>query len=225
MEMGESAELDRLRDAWRSLSVDAVEREDCPESARLWEAVRGELDGGELRQVIEHTATCPACAEDWRLAREVGEGEVAQPTVGTSTPVLRSWRWGALAAAAAVVAMVAVGVRWQEPAESVYRTGDTVVEAPRPTIESLLADEAVVTRDDCVLSWSEIAGARYRLRATAEDLFTVIAEVDDLAEPRYRVPESSLIDLPAGAELLWRVEARLADGEIVASETFTVRVR
>jgi hypothetical protein len=91
-------------------------------------------------------------------------------------------------------------------------------------IRSLIAPEAVVSRSACELKWSsDLGGARFDVFVTDEDL-NALARGTGLDTPRFIVPASALTPLPAGARILWRVEALLPGGRRYTSPTFTTRV-
>lgn len=212
----------------------------CPTPERIYDAVRGELPPGEVRGVVEHLAVCPECAESWRLAAALEEeaGEVEEPVspAGAARPAAhraagRPWYLQPLKVAATVaLAVVALGVVWTvirapdraPEEEAVYRDGEEL------EIRSLLPEGEALPRDEAVLRWATVPeddpeGTTYDLLVTTEDA-SLVAEAHGLEEPRYRVPPEALADLPRGTDLLWRVEARLADGGTVASPTFTTPI-
>ncbi len=104
--------ITRLRDAFASLAPTAEARADCPEPERVWRAAAGEVPSAEIRALVDHTAGCPSCAEEWRLARELVpnvQGSVANFPVERRAP--RSGWW--LAAAAAGLLVVAGVPLWR----------------------------------------------------------------------------------------------------------------
>jgi len=209
-------DLDRLRRAWASWSDGAVPTEACPEPDRLWAAVRGELAPEATRGLVEHTLTCGACAESWRLAREVG-GPLPLPEA--LNPALGRPRWGRfgtlLAAAAAAVVVATMVAR---PRPSPYREIGAVV------VRSRLPEGRPLSRSQCVLRWSPgPTGSRYDVRVATEDL-TMVAAVRGLEVTEYRVPEGALARLPSGAKLLWQVEALSPDGTRLSSMTFVTPI-
>lgn len=212
----------------------------CPTPERIYDAVRGELPPGEVRGVVEHLADCPECAASWRLAaaleEEAGEAEEPVSPAGVGRPAAhraagRPWYLQPLRVAATVaLAVVALGVVWtvvQAPdrapdEEPVYRDAEGL------EIRSLLPGDGPLPRDEAVLRWTPVPegaaeGTTYDVLVSTGELDPV-AEADGLEEARYRVPPKALEDLPAGAELLWRVEAHLSDGGTVRSPTFTTPV-
>jgi putative zinc finger protein len=225
MSHDDDQELASLRAAFTAPAAAAPDPESCPAPEKIWEAVRGELPPAELRQVVEHTASCAACAEDWRLAAELGR-QSAAATVTAPGKVLqgRFGRWRPLAAAAALAAglLLVVGV---------YRTGilgpgqPTYREAGSEAIRSLVPEDQALPRQGAVLRWSPVPGAEsYDVRISTEDLRLVLT-AQSLKAASYPVPESALAGLPPGSKLLWQVDAVLPDGTRRTSETFTVEVR
>ena len=108
----EPGELETFREAFRSLAETAQPTPTCPEPEKLWEAARGEAAPGDLRDVVDHTASCPACAEAWRLAVEIGDevpreqGLAAERAVTRSVVASPRWRYAAALAAMLVGAIV-----------------------------------------------------------------------------------------------------------------------
>lgn len=218
-------DVSRLREAFASASKTARPGPDCPEPARLWAAAVGELSASKRRELVDHTSTCPACAEAWRLARELapqGESE-AEGWLGSLFGLGRSWNYATFAgAAAAVLVSVAivtvVGGRLGKPVPPEYRDSRPV------PIRSLLPADEPVARDHALLRWSPgPPGSRYQVTVTSEDLRPVAAG-SDLEATELLVPAGKLASLPAGAKLLWQVEARGPDGTRVRSDTFIVRL-
>lgn len=217
----EEGELAKLRRAFASLSQPAPEPAACPPPEKIWEAVRGELPPREIRQIVEHTAACPACAEDWRLAAALQRPETASnviPAADRFSAGRRLRNWGL--AAAAVLALAVVGVQWIQKEPSLTYRGDEAA------IHSLIEEGQGLPRNEFLLRWSapETPGATYDVEVSTEDL-RVIASGDDLREPRFLVPAHALAGLPPGARLLWKVDAELPQGERVSSPTFVTNVR
>jgi anti-sigma factor RsiW len=191
--------------------------EDCPAPETLWAAVRGELPPAALRAVVEHTARCAACAEDWRLAVELAPAGSPRPAVQSS----RGWR---LAAAAVFCAALGGLWTWREtapPADpAAYRTGSVLTVEVRPQVP----EGTALPADAFELRWSAPAGSTYDLEVGTADL-RVLAEAHDLAEPRFRVPAAALDGLPSGTEIYWRVTAITEDGRRIDPPAFRVRLR
>jgi hypothetical protein len=215
----ETQELEKLRAAF-AVTYDEP-KPDCLTPETIWSAVRGELPPREMRNALDHLASCTSCSEDWRLAAEVGR-QSAAPAVTVPGKVIqgRFGQWRPLAAAAALAAglLIAVGV---------YRTGGlgpqepTYREAESNTVHSLLAAGQALPRQGAVLRWSAVPGATsYDVRISTEDL-RLVQTAQGLNATAYRIPDASLSALPAGAKLLWQVEAVFPDGTRQTSPTFT----
>lgn len=220
-------QLATLRDAFAAQPNNAPQPEICPAPEKIWDAVRGELPPDRIREIVEHTALCASCAEDWRLARTFQAQETAARTV-TPTNVVpfaprQRLRNFALAIAAAL-ALVVVGVQWfQRPQinEPGYREG-----GPQAGIRSLLPEGEALPRDRFVLRWAApgAPGATYDVQVSTEDL-QVVATAEDVRGTEYQVPESALAGLPASTRLLWKVEADLPGGGGLSSPTFVTPLR
>jgi len=201
-------DVERLRAALARLGEDP----DWPEadSDRLFSTLHGEMSAEERRQVVDELIRNPRAAAAWRLARELEPNEQAPARAGGGP----AWRW--IAAAALVV--IAAGVAWQfGPGTSdvpIYRGAD-----PRQ-IESALPEEATLSRSDAVLRWTQLAGARYRVRVFTPDL-DLIDEREDLTEPEYRLDAEVLRAVPAGGRILWQVEATVRGTSPIVSPTFS----
>ena len=205
---------DRLRLAFAELSRLAAPREDCPDSGALFDAATGSVAGERFDATVEHTVGCGACAEAWRLARTLSEErkQVDEPLRAAS----RRFVWLSLAAAVVIVAAaLPIMLRWSSQTASPEWRRLGQVE-----IRSLQPEDQPLPRERFVLRWSEPApGARYWVTVGTERLETLAAS-GPLDRAEFTVPESALAPLPAGSKLLWRVEARLADGRMVSSPTF-----
>jgi putative zinc finger protein len=218
-------ELARLRAAFAAPAAATPDPESCPSPETIWAAVRGELPPRELRDVVEHTAACAACAEDWRLAAELERQSTAAAAPAPGKVIQGRFRqWRPLAAAAALAAglLIAVGV---------YRTGElgprepTYREAESDGIRSLLPAGQALPRQGAVLRWSPVPGAEsYDVRISTEDLRLVLT-AQDRKVAEYPIPESALAGLPPGSKLLWQVDAVFPDSSRRSSPTFTATLR
>ncbi len=208
-------DTEKLREAFASLSETARPTDDCPEPERLWSAAQGEETPGETRELIDHTSSCPACAEAWRLAAHLSDDV---PSVQRTRP--RTWWRVAAAAAVAVGVLGLLRLADLPTGKPGYRdAGDNAVVAAT-------GEDVPLPRDAFVLRWdleTPADGTRYDVRVTTEDL-RVLAEARGLETPSYQVAAAALAQLPAGSRVFWQVEASLADGDRLTSKTFFVRL-
>jgi hypothetical protein len=219
-------ELASLRQAFATHPPQTTDPSACPAPEKIWDAVHGLLPPGEVREIVQHTALCAACAEDWRLARTMQEQEAA--TTAVPAPLRFAPRQHRLRnfglAAAAALAFAVVGVQWLEKppaAPPEYREGQ------QAAIHSRVAEGRALPRERFVLEWTapaNPASTTYGVEVSTEDL-RVVASADGLRAPRYQVPANALRDLPAGSRLLWKVEADLPEGGHVSSPTFVTPVQ
>lgn len=228
--MTEPYDTAHLQRAWRELAERVPPGEDCPPPARIWEAVRGALAPGATRELVEHVATCPACAEAWQLARELGSPLPAEASTRIASRA-RRWsgaphRWGRyVAAAATLVLAVTFGWRYIDRHSVDWPGGDTIERGAPKQIEPQVPDGSTLSRRAFLLAWDPgPEGATYEVLVTRPDL-TVVDRASGLDEPRYRVPAPALEGVDENAELLWRVEMTLPSGRRVASPAFRVYVR
>lgn len=228
-----TAPADDLRRALRTLSETAPSRDDCPKPERLWEALCGELPPRERRKLVDHVSCCIACAEAWRMARELSavESRNASTEIAGSGHVPSQTRFGRIAShgpasflgkvAAAILLLLAVGLfmRQLTVREEAYRDPE------RLEVETLVPEDEPLSRELCVLRWSPgPAGSRYDVRVMTKDL-ELLASVEGLDTVSYTVPEASLEELPFAAELLWQVEVVLPGGDRMRSRTFVSQIR
>lgn len=200
--MNGDEEIEVLRRAFTAPGGTAPQPADCPAPETIWAAVHGELPPGPLRDVIDHTATCPACAEEWRLAVEM---EREEESAGSAVaPPRRPRRWARLApylAAAAAVLLLVIGLpRMKHPGEPILR-------GPKPVV-SQLDEGQELPRSHCLLRWSGPAGATYAVEVHTQ-VGEPVAREQDLAATQYLVPESALAAISTGTRLEWQVTATL----------------
>lgn len=218
----EAQQISRWRAAFAEPDA-APDPASCPSPETIWSAVRGELPAPQMEAVVDHVAACAACAEDWRLAAEIGRQE-ERAAIGPGKVIPgRFGQWRPLAAAAALAAglLIAVGVyQTQHPTQApIYR------EAQHAGIRSLLPEGQALSREAAVLRWSPLAGAvSYDVQVSTEDL-RAVATAKGQTATEYRIPQSALTGLPAGARLLWQVDAVKPDGTHETSPTFVTAVR
>ncbi len=216
-------EIEDLRRAFTDPGGTAPRPEDCPPPETIWAAVHGELPPGALRDIVDHIAICPACAEDWRLAVEV-EREAQATAAGAwgrvASPVLYPRRWLRLAplvaAAAAIVALV-VGLPITRHGEEPSRGGGHVT--------SPLVEGQELPRDHCLLAWSGPKDATYDIEVHTLLGPNLIPEARGLRAREYLVPKSRLADIPPGTRLEWQITATPPGGAPVHSKTSTFILR
>jgi len=210
---------------WRAAFAEpdpASDPASCPTPETLWSAVRGELPAQRMGEVLDHVAACAACVEDWRLAAEINRQEERAAAVPGKVITGRFGQWRPLAAAAALAAglLIAVGVyRVNQPQEHIYRG------AQQAGISSLLPQGQALPREAAVLRWSQMAGAvSYDVQVSTENL-RPLATAKGQTGTEYRIPPTALAGLPAGARILWQVEAVRPDGTHENSPTFVTTVK
>lgn len=144
-------DVERLQEAFGASTV-AVPP--CPDSARIWEASQGLLSPGATADIVDHLAVCGACAESWRVAKEIGSSTAAGVQRQARTPVIA---WTLMAAAAAV--MLAAGVwmmtRVTAPAPQAPIASAPPVLTPTPTAPPR-TPEAQIAKAPVILSASRV---------------------------------------------------------------------
>lgn len=211
--------LEELRRAFQEGSVDRSGRSGrsgqsdqpeggCPAAATIWEAVHGELPPDRLREVVEHTARCAACALEWRLARELSPERQANDNIPPAAlPRRRVATWPRVAAlAAGLLLAVSLPLLWKDADEPAVRgvAGSAVsFELLTPTL----------ARENPELRWGPPLppGATYDLTVTAGD--TQLVYEEGLHEAIYLLPAEKLAGLPPGTRLSCRVKITLSDGQ------------
>jgi hypothetical protein len=211
--------VDKLRGVFASLEGGPPEGERCPKPETIWASVHCELEPMAAQAVVKHTAVCADCAAEWRLAmrsEEAGGSETASPMRSSMALVQR---WGAVAAMATfLIVAVAVVREFRKPETPSFRATEEI------EIRSLVPEDEALPRDAVVLRWSPTEeGAVYSVDVATQDL-TPVASRRDLAEAEFVVPREALEELPAGATLTWKVEARLPDGRRAVSGAFLVKI-
>jgi hypothetical protein len=209
-------EIEDLRRAFTAPGGIPPRPEDCPPPETIWAAVHGELPPGELRDVVDHTAICPACAEDWRLAVEVER----EGTVRADPPLAYPRRWvrlAPLAAAAAAIVLLVVGL------PLLHHDGEFNPLGGRKVVSQLAAG-AVLARGNCLLVWKGPPGATYDVEVRTL-IGTSLDTAHGLTATRYRVPEAKLADVPPGTRLEWQVMAALPGKALLRSERFVFILR
>jgi len=214
----------RLRAAFQAPAGPAPAPETCPAPETIWAGVRGELQPQQMRDVLDHTASCASCAEDWRLAAEI-EREASRTATAVPGKVIvgRFGQWRPLAAAAAIAAglLIAVGVYQSGvgPRESTYRNVE------QTEVRSLLPEGQALSQQDAMLRWSPVPGATsYDVQVSTEDL-QVVATAQGQTATEYRIPAGNLAGFGPGTRLLWQVDAVFPDGTRQSSPTFTTPLK
>ncbi|HVF62180.1 MAG TPA: zf-HC2 domain-containing protein [Thermoanaerobaculia bacterium] len=215
-------DLEALRRAFAAEGPPAsAAGEDCPDSERIWAAVRGELPDAERDTLLDHVAVCSACAEDWRLAAELARERRAgeAPVVPLHRPWTRQVRFLVPATVAACL-LVVVGVveERREERQLVAMRGDEQG-AIRPLVAGALP------RERFLLRWEGPEGALYDVRVTTDDLLREVAIARRLERRELLVPAAKLAGITPGSKLYWHVTAVRPDGEEVSSETFSIELR
>lgn len=226
-------DLQTLRDGFAALACDPEPEHapvgDCPEPGTIFAAVHGELPPDALRDVVDHIATCPHCAEEWRLAMAFDEeAETADQELPRRFPAFRPALRLVPIAATLVVAILAAGVWFTvghspEPTAPVYRDAPSAGD-----IVSLLPEGEPLDRDDPVLRWrlgeeGAPEGTTYDVRVGTKSALLPVAEEQDLTRAELRLPAEALAGIGGEAELAWQVVATLPDGRQVTG-TFVTRL-
>lgn len=231
---------EKLQQAWRERAATGRPGTDCPDPEAIWEALRGGLGEREAGRIVRHTASCPACAEAWRLAREMGAmearsaGEPAVVRVRFDRRDRRAPRLlMPLALAAGLALLLGIGAAvvfmGQEPEDPGVDPGKSPGVVMRTTgtesIRPKISEDMPLPKDAFRLAWSPgPEGTRYTVRITTRELETVhLAE--GLSSNEHTVPATVLDDLAPGTRLLWQVQAFYPDGRRVTSPTFFVTIQ
>jgi hypothetical protein len=211
------ARRERLREA---LEEGTAPPADCASPEELWSAVRGELPARRAAGVLGHAAACARCGEALRLAREIAAGAPPDAAPLRAGPAPLRLRWPVFALAAAAGLLVAVPLLRSPgppPAPAALRGQGSAELVP-------LLPEGAIPRRRALLRWSPAGeGARYTVTVATRDL-TPLFTASNLAATELLVPEEALSAVPPGGEILWTVEARLADGRRAGPPAFVSRV-
>lgn len=219
----------RVHRALVAASEDASPTPAAPSADRIWAAVCGQLPGREARNVIDAAVLDPAAFVELRLALalvdELRPENAAQSEPGGGRPggTVRARGWGALALAVAAALLAVLSLRPRSPGLE-FDGPPSYREAPSTTLGSRIPEGAELSREAFELRWQAVEGATYDVSVSTQSA-ALVAHRRGIREPRLKVPTAALQSLPAGSKLLWRVEARLADGSSRRSPTFVVVVR
>jgi hypothetical protein len=168
---------------------------ECPTAEEL-------LAGG--KRVADHVATCSACADEYRMLRELRP--VIERAVGAEATAPRpapSWRALAVAAALVLVAGTALVV-WQMSRPG---TSPHPVERSERTeaVETSPPNRARLAAPPDTLSWSAVAAAEsYRVRVFDFES-TPVWESPPLTSAAVALPSEVRDALPRGKPVYWRV--------------------
>jgi hypothetical protein len=212
-----------LHRAFTAPGSHAPRPEECPTPETIWAAVHGALPPRELRDVVDHTATCGACAEDWRFAIETEADAPPIPIVVVPAPAVRPLlfprrraRFIPLIAAAAAIVLLVVG--WplfhHVEAPSVLRGGGHVI--------SRLAERPVLPRENCLLLWSGPPYATYDVEVLTQ-MGVPLFSKRGIPDTELQVPEASLAGIRSGTSIDWKVTARVHGEVSHLSSTFMLR--
>ena len=216
-------ELTALREAWAAREPRSP-GPDCPPAEAIWEAVAGNRPESDVQAMLAHSLACPDCSALWRLARELhGAAGESAPAGAEVVPLRRAPppRWlavvGTLAAAAAVVLVLLPRSTDHRPEPVVRGTEGTALRADPAT--------AALDRRHPVLRWSGAPeGSRYTVVVSTRDL-TVLYRRSGVVGTELELPPEAFSGVPAGADVVWRVEAIAPGGHRTSSEAFVSRVQ
>jgi hypothetical protein len=209
--------LERLRQELLSRGGGDAPAVGCADPQRIWAAVVGRERPADLDALLAHCVRCPECQLAWSLARSIAAASGQLPAAGGATLARRWPIAAALAAGVAALALWPLTARWRPQAPVELRTD------PGEAIAALSAP--ALPREQALLRWTPLpAGARYSVQVALPDL-TPVHQRDGLTRAEEQIPPAALLPLPAGAELIWRVEARLPDGRRLDSPAFRLRLR
>jgi len=228
--MKDTPSSEQMRSAWLALTDSTSAAQDCPDPERIWEALRGGLTPEQVRDIVRHTASCPACAEAWRLAHDMGAMQARQTSTDSrqaqADPQRQAffWRLRPLAMAAGLAGLLflagAAVLLWpKQPAQDpIFRT------TGQDSIRALISEKKPLPRSDCRLKWTPGPdGSRYTVRVTTED-FVQVDFAEGLEQAEYRVPPGSLAGLEPGTRLMWQVQIFFAEGGQEFSKTFFLQI-
>lgn len=219
----EPDDLERLRQAFTTVAGARRPDDRAPDTARIWQAVRGELTAIEIEELADQASRSAETAAAWRLAAELSrEFDAVRDDSVVRIDRQRPVRWAlGLAAAAVVVIGLALPLyrTFSPKPPPALRTIDEV------EIASELQPETALDRGAFELRWTSTGeGSLYDIVITDSEL-AILDRASFLEEPDYLVSSSALADLAVGDEVWWRVDATRPDGTRASSPTFVTTVR
>jgi hypothetical protein len=186
------------------------------------------LDGVELEALLDHVAACGPCSDAWKIAVDV-QWELALGSEAAAVVPFRPRRtWTPLVWAAGLAASVVLIIHLavpRTPAPPLTRDAGPIRGAQPHAPRGLVDDGATLSRDACVLRWTDAgAGAQYFVRVLDEQM-VVVARGEWLDRPEFAVPVDALAGVKPGDRLFWQVDARAAEGAPRTSPLYSFRVR
>jgi hypothetical protein len=163
----------------------------CPDAETLAGLAIGDTEGVDRRAVADHVATCPSCAADFRVLREMHREASRQGAA--PRPSRRAW---IAAAAAALAAVLLTPLVLRERPDGVRGTA----------VATVPADGAVLATPPAALEWPAEPGARgYHVKLHRADA-SLLWETDSAAPPA-ALPPAVRDGMRAGDSWYWTVEA------------------
>jgi len=177
----------------------------------------GRLSEPDAERFEEHVMGCSACAAELGrgadLRRAFGARLFTQPE---HVPARTGFDFWTLAAAAAAVAVMAVGIA---------QVSGRVGHAPQPEVvrggvaRAFDFTAAAAGNGEVVVTWRRVPGAStYRIEIIRSDGEPVLTS--ETTDDRVEINVGALPPRPSGASLLARVEGRNALGQVIAETPF-----
>ena len=221
--MSDASDIGQLRRAFAARVLPSASGE-CPSAEALLSAAQGDVDAAAMGALADHLLQCHGCAEAWRLAQAFVPAPERAPA-----PHAASWQ-RYMGVAAAAVLVLTVGVVWRSgpgegPGEGVAGTAEPVYRDAAPELALQPLSATALPRSKFLLRWRAPAGSgAFTVRLFTADLAPVQVS-ERLAQTQLLVPAAALQSFPDGAQLIWQVEGRAADGAVLRSPTWSVALR
>ncbi len=212
----------RDREQWRKAIAAhedaAAVTEDAPEPERLWEALSGELDALDARDVLVRGLRSGQGHEELRLFLELERALEVEPPMEAPRRIPGRWVGGVVVLAAAALVWLLVSRPSKPPVPD-----SGVIRAPVSDQLDTKLDGSTLPRDAFELRWNE-AGEQctYAVRASTSDAH-VLVDVEGVASPLLRLTPAQLERVPSGGTVLWQVDFQCEDGR-GQSRTFSTAV-